>query len=74
MTKIAVLSVFALVLAACSRPPEPQAEAPAQASTALPESNPFKPLLDQRDKAKAVQQQVLDDAEKQRQAIEQAGG
>lgn len=72
--KTAVFTLFALALAGCSQPPEPQAEAPAPASTALPESNPLKPLLDQRDKARAVQQQVLDDAEKQRQAIEQAGG
>jgi hypothetical protein len=74
MNKLALVPIAALALAACSQPPAPQAEAPAPASTAIPASNPLKPLLDDRDKAKAVQQKVLDDAEKQRKEIEAAGG
>lgn len=78
MLKLALISCFALGLAACSSTSAPDAAttavAPAPASTAVPDFNPFKPLLNDRDKAKAVQQQVLDAAKQQQKAIEAAGG
>ncbi|HET8900028.1 MAG TPA: hypothetical protein VFN09_14765 [Rhodanobacteraceae bacterium] len=74
MRKFLLIPLSALALAACSQPPAPQAATPAAASTALSPANPLKPLLDDRDKAKAVGQQLEDADQARRKAIEAAGG
>lgn len=67
---------LALLLAACSSHPAPQdaatAAKPAAASTAMPASNPLTPLLNTRNRAKAVEKDLKAHDQAERKALKDA--
>lgn len=74
--KIIVPVVAVVLLAACSQPTEPQEPpVPQAAASAGPAAGtPLEPLFEAREKARGVEQTVLDAAAKQRKAIDEATG
>lgn len=75
MLKSAACGVVVATLAACSSPSAPpgtSAAKPAQASTAMPASNPLTPLLNTRNRAQAVQQKLKAHDDAERKALQDA--
>lgn len=75
--RMLLIASLALLLAACSRPPEPQADAatttaPAKSSTAH-RATPFDTMLKSEDKARGVEKTLQDADQKRRKALDDAG-
>lgn len=75
--RMLLIAVVTLLLAACSKPPEPQvdaaqATAPAKSATAH-HATPFDTLLKSEDKARGVEKTLQDADQKRRKALEDAG-
>lgn len=76
--RMLLIALVALLLAACSKPPEPQADAdhaaaPAKSST-VHRATPFDTMLKSEDKARGVEKTLKDADDKRRKALEDAGG
>ncbi|MDA3914014.1 hypothetical protein [Oleiagrimonas sp.] len=76
-TRTAAFVILAMLLGACSHAPAPDAADQAKpqaasASTAIPASNPFAPMLKDRDRAKAVQQSINAHDAAERKALKEA--
>lgn len=76
--RMLLIAVTALLLAACSKPPQPQAEdasatAPAKAATTH-HATPFDNMLKAEDKARGVEKTLKDADDKRRKELEKMGG
>jgi hypothetical protein len=76
LPKPVLCGALVAALAACSPHPAPHSAAagtqPAAASTAMPASNPLTPLLNTRNRAKAVQQDLKAHDQAERKALKDA--
>ncbi len=75
--RMLLITVVALLLAACSKPHEPQvdsaqATAPAKSATAH-HTTPYDTLLKSEDKAREVEKTLQEADQKRRKALEDAG-
>ncbi len=76
--RLLLIAASALLLAACSKPPQPQAEndhaaAPAQAASTR-KATPFDNMLKAEDKARGVEKTLKDADDKRRKELDQMGG
>ena len=77
--RLLLIALATVLLAACSKPPEPQAAsevksgAPANAATAH-KSTPFDTMLKTEDKARGVEKTLKDADDKRRKELEKMGG
>lgn len=76
--KIVSMACATLLLAACSQNPQPQSDNGNTATPATAQTThintPFDPLLQDRDKAKAVEKTLMDADQQRRKRIDEAGG
>lgn len=76
--RILLIVSIAVLLAACSKPPEPQADASRTATPAKPgtahRATPFDTMLKTEDRARGVEKTLQDADQKRRKDLEKAGG
>ena len=74
MSRTVLAATLLLALAACSSHSDADTAAakPATASTAMPASNPLTPMLNTRDRAKAVEQNLKAHDDAERKALQDA--